>query len=800
MKRNIYLFLFDRARTSALLCALVPAILLPAGCGEAPPVREPISPLYSALTDEFTDFDFCVLRDKKVLIDPGHGGRFTGTTGQNGLKEKSVNLGVSLYLWGLLKEAGAEAYLTRAADRDFLLEQAESDLTRDLAARVAMSDSLDPDLFLSVHHNARGDTNRAFNQIEVYYPMADDGPSRDAAHAIFHHLKRNLGEAKGRVIPGNFYVLRENDAPAVLGESSYLSHPPVEQKLKLSDMQRLEAEAYFLGITRYFMSGAPRAWFVAESEAVDTDSAQTDRGFVPAARRDTIRSIDKFHVQAVVRDEDGFAGVDPSTIELTLDGEPLPHRFLPGSDRVQAALPYDIANAEHELTLRAQNLHGNSTKVARREVLVDLPVDDVETKALRTKAQGRTRIFFSFRITDARGLAVRSQRVQIAKTFAGRIVERETGPLFGGQVSNLSLESPINPQELELQLPESDSAVLAFSIPAIIDVPSFVQTDERRAALWQGDKFLGFTDQFGIFESVDPQLKEEDFSARTRRGRSEVRHSVDSDAVGPPGRPGSESYWLDGLVESGEVDPRYTERRILIDPNGMDDGTQFPGGEQAVRLARMLQEMFAFYELPARLTHESPSPPRVADRIYKATSWNATYWITIEPSDSLTITHFPTSRFGGPNSELTARVLESRFGHEVPVLTSTRTELRDTPCTAIVIGFPPVTETDALTISRLRTIAQAVSEGLTRCMIYQDWPMDLVRIREKYEMKDRKAGELIRVNDRVTYQVLRNGPWSPWEVVDPGNVREIWTMNDGVWKEYPVPDHWKGRGWMPLYR
>ena len=60
---------------------------------------------------------------------------------------------------------------------------------------------------------------------------------------------RNLGISAGEVRQGNYYVLRNVDIPAILGESSYLTHPPVEEQLRLSNAQRLEAEAYFLGAT-----------------------------------------------------------------------------------------------------------------------------------------------------------------------------------------------------------------------------------------------------------------------------------------------------------------------------------------------------------------------------------------------------------------------------------------------------------------------------------------------------------------------------------------------------------------------
>ncbi len=93
------------------------------------------------------------LRGRRIVLDPGHGGFFKGAIGQNGLTEAEVNLGVALYLRGLLEWVGAEVFLTRTADYDFLTAS-DSTLASDLAFRSSFADSLQPDVFLSLHHNS----------------------------------------------------------------------------------------------------------------------------------------------------------------------------------------------------------------------------------------------------------------------------------------------------------------------------------------------------------------------------------------------------------------------------------------------------------------------------------------------------------------------------------------------------------------------------------------------------------------------------------------------------------------------
>ncbi|MBM3321432.1 MAG: N-acetylmuramoyl-L-alanine amidase, partial [Candidatus Eisenbacteria bacterium] len=286
-------------------------LLFFSSCAKPPPPEEPLDRLYRGIAEMPRDLDLSRLAGRTILIDPGHGGRFSGTVGLDGLAEKDVNLGVALYLWGLLRDAGADAHLTRASDRDLLAESEEPNLEKDLAARVAIADSLEPDLFLSIHHNADADTNRERNRVETYHRAGDEGPSLDAARAIHAHLVRNLGIPEGDVLPGNFYVLRESRFPAVLGEPSYLSHPPVEKKLLLAEKRRLEAEAYFFGIAEYFARGVPSA--------------------VIEEPRETVRGPSGLRFAGTVVDDEGGSGIDPTTVRVSLDGKPLRARFDPST-------------------------------------------------------------------------------------------------------------------------------------------------------------------------------------------------------------------------------------------------------------------------------------------------------------------------------------------------------------------------------------------------------------------------------------------------------------------------------------
>src|SRR5262245_17888687 len=223
---------------------------------KSPSARSRPLPGYNQRVDDFSAVDTTSLRGRRIALDPGHGGFFRGALGVHGLTEAEVNLGVALDLRGLLEARGAQVVMTRTDDRDFLTT-ADSSLRSDLAERVRIAAAFHPDLFVSVHHNADARGAHDVNATQTYYKLGDDGASLDAAQSVHRFLVRNLGIADQRILPGNYDVLRNSDAPAILTESSYITNPDVESKLALAAKQRLEAEALYLGLAHYFARPRP---------------------------------------------------------------------------------------------------------------------------------------------------------------------------------------------------------------------------------------------------------------------------------------------------------------------------------------------------------------------------------------------------------------------------------------------------------------------------------------------------------------------------------------------------------------
>jgi N-acetylmuramoyl-L-alanine amidase len=400
-------------RSTAMVASLFAAAALGA-CGgpreTVEPARPDVDRVYKGLASPLPRVDATTLAGFRVLIDPGHGGSFRGTVGQDSLEEARVNLGVSLYLWGLLREAGADAHLTRSSDRDFLTA-ADSALAADLQVRVDAIDSLQPDVFISIHHNAQPQRDPKYNRVETYY-TAGDPASLDLAFAIHRHLMRNLGIDVGEVRQGNYYVLRNAGIPAVLGESSYLTHPPVEQKLRLSEAQELEAEAYFLGIVDYCRRGIPRVLDLAPA-----DSSRTAE--VP--------------VISCTFEDHGGDGVDPDGVSMRVNGEPVPARLFSDGRTARYALPWDAPNGDYDVSVSARNLGGNSSTVSHTHFQLQHPpaIAAITSDPPRIPRGGGV-MRVRARVLDARGLPVADGTpVSLTGTLSLPVVE---GVVSGGSV------------------------------------------------------------------------------------------------------------------------------------------------------------------------------------------------------------------------------------------------------------------------------------------------------------------------------------------------------------------------------
>lgn len=215
----------------------------------------------------------------RLVLDPGHGGEDPGAIGPTGLKEKDVCLKIAHLVKGKIKKAlGWEVVMTREDDRFLPLED-----------RTAIANSVNGNLFVSIHANAAPD--RHIRGVETYIIGTTKNrdilrlaakennispqqvsdlqmiitdlklndpqkviPSRQLADAVQTALLKNLkrfGAKDLGVKQAPFVVLWGADIPSILVEVSFISNPDEERRLRDQDYLYAIADAMVEGLQGY---------------------------------------------------------------------------------------------------------------------------------------------------------------------------------------------------------------------------------------------------------------------------------------------------------------------------------------------------------------------------------------------------------------------------------------------------------------------------------------------------------------------------------------------------------------------
>ncbi len=164
---------------------------------------------------------------KKVFINPGHGGSDPGAVA-NGLREKDLNLTISLKVNEVLQRHGVTTLMSRYKDEDDSLNGLCVDCN-----------NFNPDLAVSIHLNAGGGDGA-----EVFYSIVG-GTGKTLAQNILNEIvalkqqSRGIKTRKGSNGYDYYGFIRMTNAPAVIVEGAFLDtkdHELVDTKAEQEAM------------------------------------------------------------------------------------------------------------------------------------------------------------------------------------------------------------------------------------------------------------------------------------------------------------------------------------------------------------------------------------------------------------------------------------------------------------------------------------------------------------------------------------------------------------------------------------
>ena len=212
-----------------------------------------------------------------ILIDPGHGGKDTGAIGPRGTMEKDITLELAKRIgWHLRNKFGHHVEYTRINDKYLSLDD-----------RINIAKGFTPDILVSIHANASKNSEVSGYQTFYLNNATDEASKRlariensaagknlDELDKIILAMMQNINTDESRVLASFvhkavlsgmsmyglkdlgiktalFYVLVGTKCPSILIETSFISNPIEEERLKDSDYQDRLASSIAKGIQDY---------------------------------------------------------------------------------------------------------------------------------------------------------------------------------------------------------------------------------------------------------------------------------------------------------------------------------------------------------------------------------------------------------------------------------------------------------------------------------------------------------------------------------------------------------------------
>jgi N-acetylmuramoyl-L-alanine amidase len=181
-----------------------------------------------------------LLRGRRIVIDPGHGGPDPGVT-IAGVAEADL-------VWDLARRVEGR---TAGAGMDVLLTRQEHTCPTD-AERAAAGNAADADLLLSLHVNA--DRSMDAEGLSTFHFA-----SSTAGETLAGYVGRELASRTGMLDLGRQAhtgeLLRQTRMPAVRVEVGYLSNMGDRRRLLDPVFRDVVAEGVLVGIKRFYLQG-----------------------------------------------------------------------------------------------------------------------------------------------------------------------------------------------------------------------------------------------------------------------------------------------------------------------------------------------------------------------------------------------------------------------------------------------------------------------------------------------------------------------------------------------------------------
>ena len=321
------------------------------------------------------------LKDRRIFIDPGHGGGRgcpPHRTGAGGVCEDEVNLRVAAVLGDMLSGAGAVVKLSRTGNKSV------SEYDRAMTARA-----FNPDLLISIHCavSLRDDDNINYSRVFIWGGPEIQPASHDLAVLLARELENALALPAMIASDSSLYgegghpLLREarDLCPAALTEAGFITNRRHATRLRDPLVIERIAEAHFYAISKYCRRGIAKAgvWF-------SCPVSHTHR--YPNLLRESRPCI---YIAALPENGDSSC-IDDRSLRISLDGVPAGWKRTTDG-RFAVEYGRELYPGFHRLRFQFKNCNGQNSMIYTVPFTIEIRPDDYCRLITEGKKRIRTR-------------------------------------------------------------------------------------------------------------------------------------------------------------------------------------------------------------------------------------------------------------------------------------------------------------------------------------------------------------------------------------------------------------------------
>jgi len=606
------------------------------------------------------------------MLDPGHGNANGGAYGSAGTIERDINLQVAMYLKRMLEEKGATVYTIRDNTNSSWWNDSMG-YVGDLAMRCRIRDSIQPDLFLSIHHNGNADGNKAENIPKVFYPVADPGASLDIAQYINKAFTERLGLGTSELYCANYYVLRDPSVPTVLGEASYLSNTIMERLLNDTNVLKYEAKTYLEGIC---------AWVEGGLVSIGSLAFDTSTGMLTIEiKSDSV--------------------IDPMLTQVHFNGNKLPGTLQENKYKVR--VPDNIPNGKQRFTVIAMNRNGHSSMKKLLPVIINREPADMNIISNCRESDQIVKITVT--VIDNHGCAI------IDSTEV--VCDRDTAYTIKGEALFYLQKDDVVDSLMFSCMSIVKKAKIGIVQDSVQSIQGFVYADSNETPVAdccvQNASSVTFTDRSGFFSLLEKDVLQDSRIHLSANGyKDTIIHLTGG--------------FVKSIVLSPVASGTLFGKRIVIDPEfgGTETGGINKHGIRASdknqAIAKHLAAVLERSGANVTMARNDDRTVTLTDRLEVAEKHNAQCYIIIR-TDSVTtnpeLVICQRSTYGRQIAESMKSHWKKFTGETVPIREEVSFILQQTRCPAIVLSLCKYDGKQVVDSKKNGLIEKMVVEGLS---------------------------------------------------------------------------------------